>query len=120
MVGTGGPRRRASLVGQERKVEKLVPDYIEELRLVHKTVDNVLVTLLLLKCSKHPVPDTEPTSIILIQAVPGREGELSPEEPVFPSAHLLAPWCTRWCEAVLSTWPRIPKSPRSSVWMRNW
>ena len=113
MVGTGGPRRQAGLVPQEREVEKLVPDDIEELRLVHKTVDNVLVTLLLLKCSKHPVPDTEPTSVILIQAIPGSGGELSSEEPVFssPVGPVVHP-VVRGCIEDLAENPEVPEELR--------
>ena len=103
----------AGLVPQEREVEKLVPDDIEELRLVHKTVDNVLVTLLLLKCSKHPVPDTEPTSVILIQAIPGSGGELSSEEPVFssPVGPVVHP-VVRGCVEDLAENPEVPEELR--------
>ena len=75
MVCTGEPLLWAGLVCQEREVEQLVSDDIEELRLVNKTVDNVLAMLLLLKCPKQPVPDTQPASVIFIQAIPG-SGEL--------------------------------------------
>ena len=76
MVCTGDPLCWAGLVCQEREVEQLVSDDIEELRLVNKTVDNILVMFLLLKCPKQPVPDTQPASVILIQAIPD-SGELS-------------------------------------------
>ena len=71
MVSAGGPGCGAGLVCQHREVEQLVSDHIEELGLVHKTVDNVLVLFLFLKCTKHPVPDTQPAPVVLIQAIPG-------------------------------------------------
>ena len=71
MVRSGDSGGGAGLVCQEREVEQLVPDDIEELRLVHETVDNVLVVFLFLKCSKDSVPDTQPASIVLVQTVPG-------------------------------------------------
>ena len=51
-------------------------DDIEELRLVDKTVDNVLVLFFFLECSKESVPDTEPASIVLIQTVPSNSAAL--------------------------------------------
>ena len=67
---------RAGLVREEREVEQLMSDDIEKLRLVDKTVDNVLVLFFFLECSKQSVPDTEPASIILIQTVPSNSAAL--------------------------------------------
>ena len=89
VVSHGGPSCGAGLVCQQREVEQLVSDDIEELGLVHETVDNVLVLFLFLKCSKHPVPDTQPAPVVLIQTIPGIcEGELIPESLVI---YLFAP-----------------------------
>ena len=67
---------RAGLVCEEGKVEQLMSDDIEKLRLVDKTVDNVLVLFFFLECSKESVPDTEPASIVLIQTVSSNSAAL--------------------------------------------
>ena len=47
----------------------LVFERIEELRLIHEPVDNLLVLLLPDEGAEYPVPDDEPTGIVLVQAV---------------------------------------------------
>ena len=34
--------------------------------------------------------------------------------------HLLAPWCTLWCDAVLRMYSSGPMLDTSSVWIQNW
>ena len=55
---------------QEREVEDLVAENIEEPRLVHQTVHNGLIRLLLLECPEYSVPDTQPAAVVGVQAVP--------------------------------------------------
>ena len=49
---------------EEGEVEELVSHHIEEPRLVHQTVDNLLIRPLLLESSEDPVPDTEPAAVV--------------------------------------------------------
>ena len=55
---------------QESEVEDLVAENIEEPRLVHQTVHNGLIRLLLLECPEYSVPDTQPAAVVGVQAVP--------------------------------------------------
>ena len=56
---------------EEREVEELVPDDIKEPWLVHQSVHNGFTRSLLLESSEDSVPDTEPTTVVRVQAVPG-------------------------------------------------
>ena len=44
-------------------------DWIPELRLIHESIHDLHVRLLCLESSKHPVPDNEDSSIVLVQTV---------------------------------------------------
>ena len=55
---------------QEREVEELVSDNIEEPWLVHQSVHNGFTRLLLLESAEDSVPDTEPPPVVFVQAVP--------------------------------------------------
>ena len=44
-------------------------DRIPELRLIHESIHDIHVRLLCLESSKHPVPDDEDSSIVLVQTV---------------------------------------------------
>ena len=54
---------------QEREVEQLVSDHIKEPWLVHQSVDDGFIRLLLLECAEYSVPDTEPAPVVGVQAV---------------------------------------------------
>ena len=55
---------------QEREVEELVAENIEVPRLVHQSVHDGLIRLLLLECPEYSVPDTQPAAVVGVQAVP--------------------------------------------------
>ena len=44
-------------------------DWIPKLRLIYEAIHNLHIWFLGLKCSKHPVPDDENSSIVLVQTI---------------------------------------------------
>ena len=44
-------------------------DWIPKLRLIYEAVHNLHIWFLGLKCSEHPVPDDEDSSIVLVQTI---------------------------------------------------
>ena len=48
----------------------LMSERVEELWLIHKAINNVLIFSFPFKCAKHSVPNNQNTSVVLVQAVP--------------------------------------------------
>jgi hypothetical protein len=74
-------------------------DNIKELWLIHQAIHDIFLHPLLLKSAKDPVPDRQPATIVLIQAIPGNGVGATHEHqavlPVGPMVHTVVRGCVQ-------------------------